>query len=291
MAVSVADLLAVILLAEDGIRHDDASFQNDRFQQLQSRFVLVGSLVHPPLTQDVAGLLIEQRQQMHAFFMRRKRAAQRLAIDRNRLKLPRDAGEVQPLQQVHPARQHGFERDRTQRHQQVAKAIPRRRLAREAHPMPGGGFLKTQPLSDGPITARTAQNRTNNRRQHGGQTMATSLLPTRIRNLRQFGQQAPRGTGLQNSLLQFESKASGKTTGILRPWSSSNSDQPCRARPADSSAGLCNGGRRRALRVFAFLSGRHWISSAWGTFDTGIVGGNLQWRNRTRPSWANPIRA
>ena len=161
MPAAVANALAKIFLAEDRISHDHATFEYQRFEQFKRPFVLVGFRIDFCLAEHAAGFLVQRRQQMNRPTMQRQRAAQRLAIDADRLQ--RVTG-VRQLQRLDPGVHNDLELVRIDRLQQIAKAIAGGGLSREAHPVPSGRILKMQPLRDSPITPSTAQNRTNDRR-------------------------------------------------------------------------------------------------------------------------------
>ncbi len=129
--------------------------------------------------------------------MGRECAAQRLAVQADCRQGLRRRIQIQRIGR--PPAQHVLEHVRVQRHQQVAKAIPRRRLAGEPQQMPDLDRMGMQPVRNRRISPNTAQNGTNNRGQHGRQSMASSLAPAWVRNLRQIRQQAPRGSRIQNA--------------------------------------------------------------------------------------------
>src|SRR5205814_6652871 len=76
VASAVDHLLTVIPLAEHGISGAQAPLQDQRLQDLQSRLVLVRLAIHRLLAEDAAGLLVQQRQQMHAPLVSGQSAAQ-----------------------------------------------------------------------------------------------------------------------------------------------------------------------------------------------------------------------
>jgi hypothetical protein len=59
IALRVHDLLAQITLTEHRIAHDDPPLQYHLTQQIQSRLVLVGLLVHTTLTEHATRLMID----------------------------------------------------------------------------------------------------------------------------------------------------------------------------------------------------------------------------------------
>src|SRR6266436_1675674 len=184
---------ANLALSEHRIAGDNASFQSQGLQDRQGRFGLIGVVRNLQLAQDAATLLVEQREKADAATMFGESTTERLAVDGEGRQLVGRGGDVLG----NPPAERLFQDVRIELHQEIPKRACRGWPAVVAQQIPDFGQLSVNPLSDRFVTPCAAQHGTDNRGQHGRMRVAPSMSPTRIGNLLQTCQQAPRGSSIQ----------------------------------------------------------------------------------------------
>ena len=188
------DLLAEVALTEDGVADDDPIPNGQQSQQFQGRLVLVGLGIDAHLNED----RFDQRRvggdQMLSGRLAVAAAPQGLAVERNRLFLPRRPGGGRRRPRPDPAREGGLEGGRVEATEQAGQAGGGGGLAAgEAQGVGQGRAVVAAELGDGLQALAAGQDGDDAQGQDGRQRVAAPPGGAGVRDGGQGLDQGQRG--------------------------------------------------------------------------------------------------
>lgn len=191
MTLLINDLLREIPLTEYGVAGDQASFEDQAFEESKGGLVLVGLIVaavgNGCLSKRQARLVGHQRQQMHRFFETVEAAPGRLAVDGESIERHVLTGNRFVQECLGPPGQRVFEGDRIQSHEHLTNSSHFRRRTREAKPVHERDILIVCPLANRRVALRAAHDGTAGESENRRKGVLPPMTAARIGNLGKKG--------------------------------------------------------------------------------------------------------